>query len=65
MDLNELRKRITSGGEYSREDLRDAISQLRTIRVEAAIKTTKKRVAAVGVSDSELDEQLAGFGLKL
>lgn len=65
VDLDDLRRRIISGGTYTREELKDAIAQKRTERVEAATKTVAKRKTASGVSDAELDEDLKSLGLDL
>ena len=65
MDLNDLRNRLLQGGEYTPEELREAITQLRTVRVEAATKSAKKREEKAGISNEELDNQLKGFGLDI
>lgn len=59
IDLNDLRKRIVEGGECTTQELRDAIEQMRTVRVEASIKTAKKREEKIGASDAELDSAFA------
>ena len=59
MDLNDLRKRIIDGGEYTVKELRDAIEALRTVRTEASTKSATKRKEKVGASDAELDEAFA------
>lgn len=65
MDLNNLRTRIIQGGEYTTEELRLAVEQLRTNRVEAATRSTKKRTEKKGASDAELDAGLKDLGLNI
>ena len=55
INVDELRQRILRGESYTREELRDAIEQLRGERVAIAEKATAKRQATKGMSDDELD----------
>lgn len=63
MDINDYRKMIIEGKTVTDEQLRDAIEQIRQDRLEGAKKTTKKRVETKGMSDAELDADLADIGL--
>lgn len=65
LDLNELRRRILAGESYTPEELREAISLLRTVRVETATKTTASRAAKAPMSDEALDDSLKSLGLDL
>lgn len=55
INVDEIRQRILRGESVSREELRDAIEQLRGERVVIAEKQTAKRQATKGMSDDELD----------
>lgn len=63
VDLNNLRQRILNGDTYTREELREAIEACRTVRVEAAMKTVSKRIAAAPMTDLDLDASLKQAGL--
>ena len=56
INVDELRQRILRGESYTREELRDAIEQLRGERIVIAEKQTAKRQATKGMSDDELDD---------
>lgn len=71
-DLNELRQRILSGGQYSKEELRAAVMALRTNRAVPAEKSVATRTrkaaaktAATPMSDADLDASLKQLGLDL
>jgi len=68
-DLNELRRRILSGGSYTREELAAAIAALRVNRVAAVEKAATSRkaktTATSGISDSDLDADLRALGLDI
>lgn len=55
INVDELRQRILRGESVSRDELRDAIEQLRGERIVIAEKQTAKRQATKGMSDDELD----------
>ena len=59
IDLNALRKRIVDGGECTTQELREAIEQMRTNRIEASKQSAKKREEKIGASDAELDSAFA------
>ena len=54
--VDELRQRILRGESVSRDELRDAIEQLRGERVAISEKATEKRQVTKGMSDAELDD---------
>ena len=56
VNIDELRRRILNNESYAREELREAIQQMRGERVAIAEKTTAKRQASKGMSDDELDD---------
>ena len=56
VNIDELRRRILNNESYTREELREAIQQMRGERVAIAEKTTAKRQASKGMSDDELDD---------
>jgi len=68
-DLNELRTRILTGQSYTRDELKAALTALRTVRTESGEKSLAKRTAkaaaALPMSDEDLDASLAQFGLEL
>lgn len=56
INVDELRQRILRGESVSRDELRDAIEQLRGERVAISEKATEKRQVTKGMSDAELDD---------
>ena len=67
-DLNELRHRILNGGQYTNEELRAAITALRTNRIAPVEKSTAKRAAKTAsapMSDEALNESLRSLGLDI
>lgn len=53
---DDLRRRILNDLPYTREEIREAINDLRGNRIAAGVKATEKRQAAKGMSDAELDD---------
>ena len=69
-ELNRARQRVLAGEKLSLDEqksLLEAIRQTRTAAAEAGAKSRTKRNASAaakkGVSDAELDQQLADLGL--
>lgn len=56
INLDNLRRKILNGESYTREELRDAIAELRGTRTIVAEKATAKRQVTKGMSDDELDD---------
>lgn len=72
VDFNELRQRMLSGGQYTKEELRAAVIALRSKRVEQSTAATKARTtkaktstAKTPMSDEDLDASLKSLGLDL
>jgi hypothetical protein len=71
-DFNELRQRVLTGGQYTKEELRNAVIALRSKRVEQSSAATAKRAtkastaaAKTTMSDEELNDSLKSLGLEI